>query len=216
MPAQRLPWFKLWPEAVDHEKVAQLGDAQFRTWITVLAKAADQPTRWHFASRRHAAVVTGRAIGHINTLVSGRLLDDLGVDGVWIHDWKQWQDRYPSDYPEPSANAPPLLPEDPPERSANGHLIPPPSLHDDSVNAVSPLTLPSKEGRPEKREERVKTKDVDAAAVAASSPEPDLRTTPRANLSAGDLALHEQLIARERQRQPRRLGEILKTTGDDA
>lgn len=124
MPAQRLPWFKLWPEAIEHEKVAQLSDAVFRTWVTALAKAADQPIRWRFASRRHAAAVTGRSVGHINTLVTFRLLDDLGADGVWVHDWKQWQERYPSDSPK----TPPTLP----EHSANGAAKTPRKVRDRS------------------------------------------------------------------------------------
>src|SRR5438477_655329 len=97
MPAVRLPWFKVWAEAVDHEKIAQLTDPLFRTWITTLARASQQPVRWRFASLKHAATTAGRPLGQVKALVSARLLDDCGGEGVWIHDWKQWQERYPSD-----------------------------------------------------------------------------------------------------------------------
>lgn len=152
MPAKRLPWFKLWPEAIEHEKVAQLGDGEFRTWVTALAKAADQPTRWRFASRRHAATITGRPLGHVNTLVNARLLDDMGADGVWIHDWEQWQERYPSDFDTPPSNTPRTLP----EQSANGVSKAPATLHEDSAEE-SPEDSP--EDSVKKRELRRENKE---------------------------------------------------------
>lgn len=151
MPAKRLPWFKLWPEAVDHEKIAQLGDPEFRTWITVLARAADQPTRWRFASARHAATTAGRPLRQVKALVAARLLDDCGDSGLWIHDWKQWQERYASDYD----GTPPTLPED----SANGGL-----------NAPSTLRNGHTERSDKKRELRRESKDVRDEKEDGSTP----------------------------------------------
>jgi hypothetical protein len=129
--ARRLPWIKLWTESRAHEKVALLSDAQFRTWIYVLLAGAEQPKRWRFSSAQHASAVTGRPLAHIKHLVSVRLIDERD-DGLWIHDYRQWQEVYESDLPsqgngqrsanapprlrQDSANAPPLLREHPAEK----------------------------------------------------------------------------------------------------
>lgn len=153
MAAKRLPWIKFYPELLEHEKFADLSDAESWTWINVWGKASQQTVRWRFASPAHAAKVTGRSVAQIRKLIAARLLDERS-DGLWVHDWQQWQQRYPSDYEgsviddglsvedllgivvnapstlrEDSANAPPLLPED----SVNGAAI----LHEDSVNAAA-------------------------------------------------------------------------------
>jgi len=96
VPAQRLPWLKLWPESLAHEKIALLTDEQGWTWIHCLCAAAQQPRRWRFASVEHAAAVTGRTPESVSTLITARLLDER-ADGLWIHDYEQWQDRYPSE-----------------------------------------------------------------------------------------------------------------------
>ena len=84
MPARRLPWFKLWPEAMRHEKVALLSDSAFRTWIVMLAAGSEQATRWRFASVHHAARVTGRPEDDLRELIGARLLDVAGASGeVW-------------------------------------------------------------------------------------------------------------------------------------
>lgn len=118
MPAKRLPWFKVWPECIKHPKVAMLTDGEFRTWLYVLAEASQQrPVRWRFESLRHVSVVTGRSEKHIKVLERARLLD-FQTDGVWVHDWKDWQDRFPSDYSGNTAmNTPGTLPEDSCEHS---------------------------------------------------------------------------------------------------
>jgi hypothetical protein len=90
MPAKRLPWLKFWPEAVDHEKFAGLSDAERWTWVKLLARAAQQPTRGRFASIAHAVEATGRPAKHVRTLVEVRLLDQR-EDGLWLHDWLDWQ-----------------------------------------------------------------------------------------------------------------------------
>lgn len=111
MPARRLPWFKLWPEAMRHEKIVLLSDGTFRTWIVVLAAGSEQSIRWRFASVKHAVSVTGRPLKHIRDLIAARLIDESEDGELWVHDWRQWQDRYESDFaprtlPEDSANAP--------------------------------------------------------------------------------------------------------------
>jgi len=153
MPAKRLPWFKLWPESFDHEKIATLGDPEFRTWVMLIGKASCQPTRWRFASITHASKVCGRSEEQISNVIAARLLDERS-DGLWIHDWEQWQERYPSEF------------EDSRERSGNA----PPTLTEDSANAAPtlPPTLPrarakTGEGRREKGDGRKETEDVDEA-----------------------------------------------------
>lgn len=148
MAARRLPWIKLWLESLDHEKVALLSDAQFRTWVRVLCKGSEQPTRWRFASAQHAAAVAGRPLQQVKQLIAARLLDQR-EDGVWVHDYKHWQERYDSDIPLNGSD----------QRSANA----PPTLLEDSVE--SPPTLPraparapaDREVRPETGEERPET-----------------------------------------------------------
>jgi hypothetical protein len=115
MPARRLPWFKLWPEAMRHEKIALLSDGAFRTWVTVLAAGSEQAVRWRFASVKHAVSVTGRPSRQIRELISARLIDESEDGELWVHDWRQWQDRYESDFiprtrREDSANDPRSLP----------------------------------------------------------------------------------------------------------
>lgn len=114
MPARRLPWFKLWPEAMRHEKITLLSDGVFRTWLVVLAAGSEQSVRWRFASVKHAVSVTGRPSRHIRELIRARLVDELETGELWVHDWRQWQERYESDFAprtgrEDSANAPPGL-----------------------------------------------------------------------------------------------------------
>lgn len=150
MPAKRLPWIKFYPELLEHEKFAELSDSESWTWVNIWGKASQQPVRWRFASVQHAGKVTGRPLPHIRRLIAARLLDER-EDGVWVHDWQQWQNRYPSDYedspseagtlPEDSANAPPILRED----SANGA-------------ANTPASLPQS---PSRAAERAKTKKGD-------------------------------------------------------
>lgn len=98
-----------------HEKIALLSDGTFRTWVMVLSAGSEQAVRWHFASVKHAASVTGRPVKHIRELIRGRLIDETVSGELWVHDWRQWQDRYESDFaprtlPEDSANTPHSLP----------------------------------------------------------------------------------------------------------
>lgn len=101
MPAQRLPWFKVHHDAIDNEKLASLTDGQFRALVHCWARASVQPIRGRFASVRHAATITGRTPKEINALINAGLLEER--DGaLWVHDWSQWQERYPSDFNRPS------------------------------------------------------------------------------------------------------------------
>jgi hypothetical protein len=128
MPAPRLPWFKLWPEAMRHEKVALLSDGVFRTWIVTLGQASEQATRWRFGSVQHAATVTGRPAKHIRELVTAELLDLSETGEVWVHNWRKWQERYASDFSP---------------RTHDEHSVKAPSrLRDDSANAVPPSPSP--------------------------------------------------------------------------
>ena len=116
MPARRLPWFKLWPEAMRHEKVVLLSDGAFRTWIVTLAAGSEQTVRWRFGSVKHLLSVTGRPEVEVRELIGARLLDvDDETGALWVHDWRQWQERYASDFAprtlrNGSANMPSKLP----------------------------------------------------------------------------------------------------------
>jgi hypothetical protein len=151
MPARRLPWFKLWPEAMRHEKVVLLSDGAFRAWIMTLAAGAEQTTRWRFGSVQHLLRVTGRAEAEVHELISVHLLDVAGNGEVWIHDWRQWQERFASDFTprthrNGSANSAPKLPPD--VRRETGELrretedtstpLPPPPQAEEG--AIAPAT----------------------------------------------------------------------------
>jgi|GEM_PF-6366025 len=109
MPAYRLPWVKLWIESSANEKIGSLNDRLFRTWICILIAAGQQKTRGRFANVRHAANASGRPDADIRALIRDRLLDDISrvtddayakgysEPGLWVHDWRHWQDRHPSD-----------------------------------------------------------------------------------------------------------------------
>lgn len=96
MPNKAVPWLKLWPELVDHEKFAQLTDSESWTWVKALAKSGLQPTRGRYQSVQHAVVVTGRPKKHFERLIGVRLMD-LRPDGLWMHDWERWQRWRPED-----------------------------------------------------------------------------------------------------------------------
>lgn len=121
MPAKRLPWFKLWIGCTAHGKVRQLDDGTFRTWVELLDAASQQPTRGRFASEAEAVAITRRPVKHIRTLVAAGLMDAT-EDGLWLHDWSEWQEVYPSDVsrersPKTPRTLPPTPGEDSDERS---------------------------------------------------------------------------------------------------
>jgi hypothetical protein len=187
-----LPWFKLWPEALSHEKVVGLSDGAFRTWITVLAEGSRQAVRWRFASVKHAVSVTGRPVKHIRELIAARLLDEAATGELWVHDWRQWQDRYVSDF----------APKAPRERSVKAPSL----LRDDSANAPNKLrersvktpTEEEEEGEGEEEKEtdtsgvpRIVESGGSGGAAAAAPPE---RTgkTPRGSFAPDEFPLSEQ------------------------
>lgn len=151
MPARRLPWFKFWPEAMQHPKIALLSDGVFRTWVALLSEGSRQPVRWRFASVKHAASVTGRPVKHVRELLAGRLMDEATDGAIWVHDWRQWQERYESDFA-------------------------PRTLREDSANA--PRTLPP-ELRREKREEDTETEEDVTTPQPPPQAEGEFPPTPR-------------------------------------
>jgi hypothetical protein len=106
MPAKRLPWFKVWVGATRHEKVATLSDTDFRTWVELLDAAAQQSTRGKFDSAASAAAVVRRPLASVKRLIATRLLDDRGAEGLWLHDWPEWQRWVPDDGASDSASTP--------------------------------------------------------------------------------------------------------------
>jgi hypothetical protein len=98
MPKPRLSWFKVWVGATRHEKVATLDDRTFRIWVELLDAASQQQVRGRFPSYAAAAAVVRRPVASIRRLAQARLLDDR-EDGVWLHDWPDWQRWHPDDSP---------------------------------------------------------------------------------------------------------------------
>lgn len=96
MPNKRILWFKMWIGSTRHEKVAQLDDRTFRAWVELLDGAAQQTVRGRYASVRAAAAVIRRPVGVINRLVAVGLIDERD-DGIWMHDWQDWQRWRPED-----------------------------------------------------------------------------------------------------------------------
>lgn len=169
MPAARLPWIKFWPELVDHAKFVDLTDSERWTWIEVWAKASQQPERWKFASVAHAQKVTGRKEKDIRKLIEVRLIDERS-DGLYIHNARKWQDRYPSDE---SAKSSPTSPEPHP----NGTVKTPRTLLEDSANVTAMLGEDSDKSKREKREEDI---DEDVPPAATQRP-PQGDQRPRAS-----------------------------------
>lgn len=106
MPTKRLPWFKVWVGATRHEKVATLSDTDFRTWVELLDAASQQNVRGKFDSVAGAAAVTRRPTVSIKRLVTAGLLDDRQAEGLWMHDWKEWQRWRPEDQANDSESPP--------------------------------------------------------------------------------------------------------------
>jgi hypothetical protein len=124
MPAKRLPWFRFWIDATTHEKVRQLDDGTFRTWVELLDAAAKQPRRGRFASRASAISVVRRPAKHLSTLISAKLIDETR-EGLVMHDWDEWQRWRPEDANDDAT---------PPDPPPNGRAIDSPTTHDDRAN----------------------------------------------------------------------------------
>lgn len=127
MPARRLPWVKLWGESMESEKIRQLSDGQYRTWTYCLIASSRLPIRWRFESPEHAAYVTRRPLKDIQILIDRHFLD-CREDGVWIHDYSDYQEVSPSDVVRDRSAQETRSPDEPPrngrrkvgEASANG------------------------------------------------------------------------------------------------
>lgn len=186
MPAQRLPWTKVWVEALEHPKFAGLSDSEAWTWVVLLLKSSQQPKRWQFASMAHAAKVSGRQQRHIQGLVSAGLLD-LNDDGTLsLHDAPHWQD---------SSHITP----------AQRHSPPP---NDDARVTIPDARLTHRPGMSDRDIDREgdREKDVDGERERlAGSPHRHANASTR---NAGGfigpeiLKLHEEYLARSRASRP--------------
>lgn len=96
MPKQRLPWFKVWVGATRHEKVVTLDDRTFRAWVELLDAASEQQVRGRFTSSKAAAAIIRRPVALVKRLTDAHLLDERD-DGLWLHDWSDWQRWRPDD-----------------------------------------------------------------------------------------------------------------------
>jgi len=103
MPRQRLAWFKVWVGATRHEKVVTLDNLAFRVWVELLDAASEQPMRGRFTSCAAAAAIVRRPVGVVRKLAQARLLDER-EDGVWLHDWADWQRWRPADEAEDTSH----------------------------------------------------------------------------------------------------------------
>lgn len=156
MPAKRIPWFKVWIGATAHGKVRQLDDGAFRTWVELLDAAAQQPQRGRFDSRREAAAITRRPTKHIEALLRAGLMDERD-DGLWMHDWDDWQRWRQED-----SNDSPTTTDHPP----NGHS-------NDSRTTTEPLlngsSLRARVAKDVRREKGEVEEDVPRAKALSSA-----------------------------------------------
>jgi hypothetical protein len=173
MPAKRLPWFKVWVGATRHEKVATLSDTDFRTWVELLDAGAQQSVRGHFDSAATAAAVVRRPLASVKRLIAARLLDDQ-PDGVWLHDWPDWQRWSPEDDAIDSRTTP--------ERLTNNTR----TTHEQHAN-VNGTTRE----RPSRGAERAKTKDVDVEEDVEDVKPPLLPQHPQGT-TAAEFSIEEQ------------------------
>jgi hypothetical protein len=96
MPRPRLPWFKVWVGATRHNKLVSLTDREFRVWVELLDSASVQKTRGRFDSVGAAAKILRRRASEVRSVLNAGLMD-VTDDGVWMHDWKDWQRWRPED-----------------------------------------------------------------------------------------------------------------------
>jgi hypothetical protein len=88
----------------------QLSDRTFRVWQELLDAANEQKIRGRFDSYSAAAAIIRRKPAEVRLVAAAGLLDE-SADGVWLHDWKDWQRWKPED--EGLTNDEPTSPEDP-------------------------------------------------------------------------------------------------------
>lgn len=161
MPRSRLPWYKVWVGTSRHSKIVPLTDRSFRVWHELLDAASEQKTRGRFESVKAAALIVRRKPSEVQALVDAGLID-VTEDGIWMHDWKDWQRWRPEDAQANDSDSPP-------EDHANGNGITHESL---TNNTGKPKIKPTKnhvlararedgEGDVEGEEDREKERDVD-------------------------------------------------------
>ena len=90
------PWFKFWPDILRNPKIRGLTLQQSRDWLFFLCAASEQKKRWHFSDDRTAAMIVGIPVGRLRRMIELRLIDRVD-DGICVHDYKDWQEVYPSD-----------------------------------------------------------------------------------------------------------------------
>lgn len=96
MPRPRLPWFKMWIGSSRHAKVVSLSDREHRVWTELLEAASEQKVRGRFESYAAAAAIIRRKDTEVRQVAAAGLMDE-SEDGVWMHDWKEWQRWRPED-----------------------------------------------------------------------------------------------------------------------
>ena len=90
------PWFKFWPDILRNPKIRGLTPRQFQDWLFVLCAASEQKKRWHFPDTKTATKIVGIPISRFRKLIELGLFDRVD-DGICVHDYKDWQEFYPSD-----------------------------------------------------------------------------------------------------------------------
>jgi hypothetical protein len=96
MPRPRLPWFKVWVGVTRDAKIVTLSDRLFRVWVELLDAASEQKIRGRFDSYAAAAAIVRRKPAEVRQVAAAGLLDEF-QDGIWLHDWQDWQRWRPED-----------------------------------------------------------------------------------------------------------------------
>jgi hypothetical protein len=96
MPRPRLPWFKIWCGATRDSKIVTLSDRLFRVWVELLDAASEQKIRGRFDSYAAAAAIVRRKPAEVRQVAAAGLMDE-SQDGIWMHDWQDWQRWRPED-----------------------------------------------------------------------------------------------------------------------
>ena len=164
MPAPQLPWFRFWKGATQHDKVRELSDAEFRTWVELLDLAAQQKWRGRFRSRKAAAALSRRPDRHIGSLIKTGLIDiDSSDEHLTMHDWDEWQRWRKEDVNDDGT---------PPDHPPNGHAIDSRTTHEQPLNDPA---LRVRAAAPASGEERGEKRDIEIDTPAATQQPPRAR-----------------------------------------
>jgi hypothetical protein len=89
-----LNWFRFHHSALNNRKVQQLKPELFKAWINIMCIGSANENRWQVPELDDVAfalrVSLEDATGYVEELISRRLLD-RDDEGIWIHDWSDWQ-----------------------------------------------------------------------------------------------------------------------------